>query len=192
MSMSFINEIEQSVKILNQGKSLLYPTDTVWGLGCDPFNIQAVKKIYKIKNRKLFKPMIILVENINRLHDLITFIPNKLMKLLEQNINKPMTIIYDNPRKIISNCIFIKHDKTLAIRITMDTFCYNLIKNLDKPLISTSANLSGDPTPKSFSEIHPSILNKIDYAVNFRRQEKSMYNESSIIKLVSNQITILR
>ncbi|WP_185872883.1 L-threonylcarbamoyladenylate synthase [Blattabacterium cuenoti] len=190
--MSFINEIEQSVKILNQGKCLLYPTDTVWGLGCDPFNIQAVKKIYKIKNRKLFKPMIILVENINRVHDLVKFIPNQLMKLLEQNTNKPMTIIYENPRQIISNCIFIKQDKTLAIRITMDPFCYHLIKNLNKPLISTSANLSGDPTPKSFSEIHPSILNNIDYAVNFRRQEKYMYNESSIIKLVSNKITILR
>ncbi|WP_185862280.1 L-threonylcarbamoyladenylate synthase [Blattabacterium cuenoti] len=191
--MSFNEEIEKSVNILKKGKSLLYPTDTVWGIGCDALNIQAIKKIYRIKNRNISKSMILLVESIDRLHQLVGKISDFTKKIIFDNIvnkKKPITIVYDNVYKIASH-LFSK-DNTLAIRLTNDIFCTCLIKNLDRPIISTSANLSGGSTPKSFSEISPSILKKIDYVVDFRRKEKAHYSSSSIIKIVSNKIKILR
>ncbi|WP_185862839.1 L-threonylcarbamoyladenylate synthase [Blattabacterium cuenoti] len=189
--MSFYEEIEKSVKILKKGKSLLYPTDTVWGLGCDAFNIKAIEKIYKIKNRSFSKTMILLVESMDRLCELVEEIPFFVKKILQENHRKkPITIVYENPRKIVSK--LNTKDNTLAIRLTMDPFCSRLIQNLDRPIISTSANLSGFPTPKSFDEISPSILNNIDYAVNLRRKEISSYSSSSILKIVSNKVKILR
>ncbi|AWU45498.1 L-threonylcarbamoyladenylate synthase [Blattabacterium punctulatus] len=193
--MYFYKEIEKSVKILKRGKCLLYPTDTVWGLGCDAFNLNSIEKIYKIKNRNISKSMIILVENIDRLYELIEYIPNLVKKIIQDNSikkEKPITIVYKKPRKIVSNLLINSQDNTLAIRLTNDPFCSHLIKTLDRPIISTSANLSGFPTPKSFSEISYSILNKIDYSVNFRRREKARYNSSSILQIISNKIKILR
>ncbi|WP_341658533.1 L-threonylcarbamoyladenylate synthase [Blattabacterium cuenoti] len=186
-------EIERSVDILKKGKNLLYPTDTVWGLGCDAFNLQAIKKICEIKNRNLSKSMIVLVESMDRLHQLVGKIPHFTKKIILDNFiknEKPITIVYENTKKIASN--FFRQDNTLAVRLTHDPFCICLIQNLDRPIISTSANLSGFVTPKSFSEINPFILNKTDYVVNFRREEKVNYRSSSIIKIVSNQIKILR
>ncbi|AER40507.1 MAG: threonylcarbamoyl-AMP synthase [Flavobacteriales bacterium] len=191
--MSFHKEIEISVKILKKGKVLLYPTDTVWGLGCDAFNLNAIEKIYKIKNRDISKSMIVLVEKIDRLYELIERIPNLVKRIIQDNHikrKKPITIVYDNPSKKIYNLLI--RDNTLAIRLTNDLFCNSLIKELDRPIVSTSANLSGFQNPKYFSDIHPSILSKIDYAVNFRRKEKSRYNHSSIIKIISNKVKILR
>ncbi|AFJ90619.1 L-threonylcarbamoyladenylate synthase [Blattabacterium sp. (Blaberus giganteus)] len=191
--MSFYVEIEKSVEILKKGKSLLYPTDTVWGLGCDAFNIQAIKKICKIKNRSIDKSMIVLVENMDRLHQLVGKVSNFTKKIIVDNLikkNKPITIVYENTRRIASNCF--RRDNTLAVRLTYDPFCICLIRNLDRPIISTSANFSGFVSPKSFSEINPCILSKTDYVVNFRREEKAHYTGSSIIKIVSNHIKILR
>ncbi|WP_185870647.1 L-threonylcarbamoyladenylate synthase [Blattabacterium cuenoti] len=193
----FYREIKKSVTFLKRGKCLLYPTDTVWGLGCDAFNLHAVEKIYKIKNRNLSKNMILLVESMERLSELVKEIPDLVIKLINENYShrkKPITIVYENIRKTVTN-LFSKKNKsnTLAIRLTKDPFCAHLIRKLDRPIVSTSANLSGFPPPQSFSEINPSILNQIDYAVNFRRKEKSRYNGSSIIKIVSNnKIKILR
>ncbi|WP_341659183.1 L-threonylcarbamoyladenylate synthase [Blattabacterium cuenoti] len=186
-------EIERSVDILKKGKNLLYPTDTVWGLGCDAFNLQAIKKICEIKNRNFSKSMIVLVESMDRLHQLVGKIPHFTKKIILDNFlkkEKPITIVYENTKKIASN--FFRQDNTLAVRLTHDPFCICLIQNLDRPIISTSANLSGFVAPKSFSEIHPFILNKTDYVVNFRREEKVNYRSSSIIKIVSNQVKILR
>ncbi|WP_185853483.1 L-threonylcarbamoyladenylate synthase [Blattabacterium cuenoti] len=192
--MSFVEEIEKSVEILKKGKSLLYPTDTVWGVGCDAFNIQAIKKICKIKNRTFSKSMIVLVENIDRLYQLVGEITDFTRKIIVDNIekkNKPITIVYDHVNQIASSFLRRK-DNTLAVRLTYDPFCVCLIQNLNRPIISTSANVSGFPAPKSFSEISPSILKKIDYAVNFRRKEIANYSSSSIIKIVSDQVKILR
>ncbi|BBA17112.1 L-threonylcarbamoyladenylate synthase [Blattabacterium cuenoti] len=191
--MSFYVEIEKSVDILKKGKNLLYPTDTVWGLGCDAFNIKAIKRICEIKNRSISKSMILLVENMDRLHQLVGNIPSFTKKIILENFvkkEKPITIIYENTNKIASN--FFRKDRTLAIRLTHDPFCICLIRKLDKPITSTSANLSGFVTPRSFSEISPFILKKTDYVVNFRREEKANYNSSSIIKIISNQVKILR
>ncbi|WP_185872365.1 L-threonylcarbamoyladenylate synthase [Blattabacterium cuenoti] len=191
--MSFYKEIEKSVYTLKNGNVLLYPTDTIWGLGCDAFNMQAIKKIYKIKNRTFSKSMIVLVESMDRLHQLVGLITNFTRKIIIDNItkkNKPITIVYDNVNKIAYNLLSINN--TLAVRLTYDPFCICLIKNLDRPIISTSANLSGFYSPKSFYEINPFILNKIDYSVNFRRKKISNYNSSSIIKIVSGKVKILR
>ncbi|WP_185867292.1 L-threonylcarbamoyladenylate synthase [Blattabacterium cuenoti] len=191
--MSFYVEIEKSVNILKRGKSLLYPTDTVWGLGCDAFNIQAIKKICEIKNRNIYKSMIVLVESMDRLHQLVGTISSFTKEIIIDNINKkdkPVTIIYENAKKIPSN--LFRQDNTLAVRLTYDPFCTCLIRSLDRPIISTSANLSGFISPKSFSEISPAILSKTDYIVNFRREEKAKHSASSIIKIISNQIKILR
>lgn len=193
--MSFDVEIEKSVNILKKGKSLLYPTDTVWGLGCDAFNIQAIKKIYKIKNRNTSKSMIFLVESMDRLHQLVGEISHFTRRIIVDNIikkGKPITVIYENTKKIAYNFFSQDNNNTLAVRLTYDPFCICLIRNLDRPIISTSANLSGFVTPKSFSEISPLILSQTDYVVNFRREEKANYTNSSIIKIVSNQIKILR
>ncbi|WP_185859462.1 L-threonylcarbamoyladenylate synthase [Blattabacterium cuenoti] len=191
--MSFHEEIEKSVEILKKGKSLLYPTDTVWGLGCDAFNIQAIRKICKIKNRTFSKSMIVLVEKMDRLRQLVGEITDFTRKIIVDNIakkNKPITIVYDHVNQIASN--LLKKDNTLAVRLTYDPFCVCLIRNFDRPIISTSANLSGFSTPKSFSEISPSILKRIDYAVNFRREKRANYSSSSIIKIVSDKVKILR
>ncbi|WP_185876979.1 L-threonylcarbamoyladenylate synthase [Blattabacterium cuenoti] len=189
--MCFYKEIEKSVDILKKGKILLYPTDTIWGLGCDAFNIQAIKKLYQIKNRSLSKPMIILVENMDRLCNLVGKISNFVGKIIINNKKrKPITIIYDNVSNVIFN--LLNGVNTLAVRLTYDPFCVCLIKNLNKPIISTSANLSGFPSPKSFSDISSFILKKIDYAVEFRREEISNYSNSRIIKIVSDKIKILR
>ncbi|WP_185869188.1 L-threonylcarbamoyladenylate synthase [Blattabacterium cuenoti] len=192
--MSFYEEIKKSTDILKKGKSLLYPTDTVWGLGCDAFNIHAIKKICKIKNRDFSKSMIVLVESMDRLHQLVGNITNITRKIILDNFikKKPITIVYDHVNvskiKIGSN---LKND-TLAVRLTHDPFCVCLIRNFDSPIISTSANLSGFAAPTSFSEINSFIVKKIDYAVNFRRKEIATYSSSSIIKIVSNKVKILR
>ncbi|WP_185858670.1 L-threonylcarbamoyladenylate synthase [Blattabacterium cuenoti] len=191
--MSFDEEIEKSVDILKKGKNLLYPTDTVWGIGCEAFNIHAINKIYRIKNRNCSKSMIILVESIDRLHQLVEYVSDFTIKILIDNFEKnkkPITIVYDHIRQIASS--ILNKENTLAIRLTNDSFCSCLIQNLDKPIISTSANLSGFSSPQYFSEISPSILSQVDYAVNLRRKEKAHYRNSSIIKIVSNKVKILR
>ncbi|WP_185871793.1 L-threonylcarbamoyladenylate synthase [Blattabacterium cuenoti] len=191
--MSFQIEIEKSVDILKKGKNILYPTDTIWGLGCDAFNIQAIQKICEIKNRNICKSMIVLVESIDRLHQLVGKISDFTRRIIINNLvkkDKPITIVYKNTKKIASN--FFRQDNTLAIRLTYDPFCIGLIRKLDRPIISTSANFSGFMTPKSFSEINPAILSRTDYIVNFRRKEKPNYSASSIIKIVSNKVKILR
>lgn len=191
--MSFYEEIQISVEILKNGKILLYPTDTIWGLGCDAFNINAIKKIYKIKNRKISKPMIFLVESIDRLLNLVDKISDFNIKIISDNIKyrkKPITIIYDHVIEKITSNFFGKN--SLAIRLTNDPFCTHLIKKLDRPIISTSANISGFSPPKYFHEISTYILKNIDYAVNIRRNEKSNYTSSSIIKIISKEIKILR
>ncbi|WP_185878023.1 L-threonylcarbamoyladenylate synthase [Blattabacterium cuenoti] len=192
--MSFQIEITKSINFLKRGKILLYPTDTVWGLGCDAFNINAINKIYKIKKRNSFKPMIFLVESINRLQNLVGKLSDFTKQIILENYKKkPITIIYQFKKNYKNKTLYkLSYNKTLAVRLTYDIFCSNLIKKLNKPIISTSANISGCITPKSFSEIDPQILKNVDYIVNFRRKEKSVYDSSKIIKINSNKIKILR
>ncbi|CAM1362660.1 L-threonylcarbamoyladenylate synthase [Tenacibaculum sediminilitoris] len=180
--------LNQILDNLRQGNTILYPTDTVWGLGCDATNEEAVKKIYKIKNRKESKSLIILVDSIEMLQNHVGNIPEKALKILKET-KKPTTIIYNNPIRLAPNTI--ASDNTIAIRIPQDEFCIQLIKEFGKPIVSTSANVSGEPTPKSFSEISQAILKNVDYVVNLH-QEKVAEKSSTILKVEGEAIIVIR
>lgn len=176
------------IELLKKSKTILYPTDTVWGLGCDATDDKAVAKIYKIKNREESKSLIVLVSSIHMLKKYVT-VPRKAIDILN-NVKKPTTIIYKNPKGIATNVIS-KEDNTVAIRIVQDDFCRKLIKRFKKPIVSTSANVSGSPTPKSFSEIEDAILQGVDYVVNLH-QEKVTTKSSTILKIEGNNIVVIR
>jgi L-threonylcarbamoyladenylate synthase len=182
-------EINKTFDQLQSGNTILYPTDTVWGLGCDATNAAAVAKIYKLKNREESKALICLVSDIDMLERYISAIPAIAYKLLE-NTDRPTTIIYDNPVGIAEN--LIAPDRTLAIRIPDNEFCQKLIRKFNRPIVSTSANIAGQPTPKSYKEISPEILKGVDYVVNLHN-EKTASKPSTIIQLRSNgEINIIR
>jgi L-threonylcarbamoyladenylate synthase len=182
-------EINNALKTLRQGGIILYPTDTVWGIGCDATNCDAVKKIYALKQREEAKSMICLVNNIEMLDKYIETIPKAALTIIKQS-QKPTTIIYNNPKRVAKN--LVANDNTLAIRVVNNTFCNELIKNLKKPLVSTSANISEQSTPNSFTEISEHILKGVDYIVNLP-DEKNEAKPSSIIKLENDgNITFIR
>lgn len=172
-------EIHSAFEILKKGGIIVYPTDTVWGIGCDATNAEAVQRIYDLKERSESKSMICLVNDIKMLEHHIEQVPEAALDILKL-VEKPTTIIYDKPYGIAEN--LISDDQTLAIRIVQDEFCQELIKKLKAPLVSTSANKSGFPTPNSFKEIHVDILKGVDYVVNLHR-DKTSPNPSSILKL---------
>lgn len=153
----------ETIKKLNNSKTILYPTDTVWGIGCDATNINAVDKIFKLKQRLESKSLIILVSNWEMLQKYIDAIPAKVSCIITGS-SKPTTVIYKNPKGLAKNVIAA--DNTVAIRIVNDGFAHELIQLFGKPIVSTSANISGDPSPKSFEEINPTLLDSVDYIVN--------------------------
>ncbi len=173
------SEINTALEILNKGGILLYPTDTVWGIGCDATNKNAVAKIYALKNREESKSMICLVNNTEMLGRHLQKVPKKALDIIKQSQN-PTTIIYDAPKNIASN--LIAKDNTLAIRIVNHSFCNALIEKLQNPLVSTSANISGDSCPKDFKEISEHILKGVDYVVNLP-SKKTTIQPSTIIKI---------
>lgn len=182
-------EIQKTFDELQLGNTILYPTDTVWGLGCDATNPEAVAKIYKLKNREESKALICLVSDIRMLERYVENIPDIAYELLEAT-NRPTTIIYDNPVRIAKN--LVAADNTLAIRIPDDEFCQKLIRKFKRPIVSTSANISGQPTPKSYQEISAEILKGVDYVVNLQNGKKSP-KPSTIIQLRSNgEIKVIR
>ena len=182
-------EISNALKILEKQQTLLYPTDTVWGIGCDATSERAVEKVFEIKQRSESKSLIILVDGIKMLKNYVPKISEETLKFIA-TISKPTTIIYQNPIGLAKNVV--AKDNTIAIRIVQHEFCKQLIKEFGKPIISTSANVSNNPTPKSFKEIETSILDSVDYIVNLQREvinEKS----STILKVAENgEISVLR
>ena len=176
-------DIDKSIEILNSGGVILYPTDTIWGLGCDATNFDAVSKIYQLKNRVESKSLIVLVSSFNMLKKHVS-VSKKAIEIIKKN-EKPTTIIYKNPKGFSKN--LIAEDKTVAIRIVQDEFCRKLIKRFGKPIVSTSANVSNKPTPKSFKEISQEVIKGVDYIVNLHH-EKICDKPSSIIKLSNSGI----
>lgn len=173
---------------LSLGKTILYPTDTVWGLGCDATNIDAVAKIFKLKNRVESKSLVVLVSSMEMLRTYVDTVPQKAIDIISKT-KKPTTIIYSNPKGLAANAIAL--DNTIAIRIPSHDYCLEIINKLGKPIISTSANISGESTPKSFSEISLPILEGVDYVVNLE-QDKITDKSSTILKLVGNDIEVIR
>ena len=178
------NEINNAVKILKQGGIILYPTDTVWGIGCDANNPEAVKKVYNLKNRVDSKALICLVADDRMLSKYVNKIPEAAYSIIDI-AEKPTTIIYDGAQNLAAN--LIASDHSIAIRIPQDDFCYMLSRKFNGALVSTSANISGKPTPKSFKEIAPAILKGVDYVVNLHK-DKQCDKPSSIIKLGNSGI----
>ena len=188
--MSDINtEVHKAHEVIQNGGIILYPTDTVWGIGCDATNAEAVKKIYALKLREESKSMIVLMNGEKMMYNVFKDIPEVAWQILDLS-EKPTTLILDNPRNVAAN--LIADDKTLGVRLVKEPFCFKLMERLKKPLVSTSANISGQPTPKSFKEIGPEIINGVDYIVNLHH-EKICDKPSTIIKLsLDNQVKIIR
>lgn len=182
-------EIQKSLKILQEGKILLYPTDTVWGIGCDATSKEAVATVFRIKKRSESNSLVILVDSFEMLKKYIPKVSKAVLELLEKTTN-PTTIIYDNPVGLAKNVVAA--DNTVAIRIVQNDFCKQLIAAFGKPIVSTSANISGSETPKNFNEIESPILDSVDYVVNLYREvvnEKS----STILKVnEKGEITVIR
>ncbi len=181
--------MEKAIEILKNGGTILYPTDTIWGIGCDATNVEAINKIFDIKKREKNKSMIILVENEKRLQDLVE-VPEMAWQIIDVS-EKPVTIVYDNPKGLPKE--ILAPDGSIGIRLVKDNFCKKLISKLNKPLVSTSANFSGDKSPMKFSDISNELINLVDYAVEENREKVSEYSGSSVIKVwADNQIKILR
>jgi L-threonylcarbamoyladenylate synthase len=184
------NEVRKAGAILKSGGTILYPTDTIWGIGCDATRQESVQNIYHIKQRADSKSMLVLVSGIAMLEEYIDRIPAQALEVIEK-AEKPSTIIYPGARKLASN--LMAADGSIGIRITSDPFCKKLIEFTGMPIVSTSANVSGEQAPSSFQKIKASIRQQIDYVVNWRQDETAASSPSAIIKLEEDgSITILR
>ena len=182
-------DFTKAIEILQSGGTILYPTDTIWGIGCDATNVEAIKKIFDIKKREPNKSLIILVDNEKRLQDLVD-VPQMAWEIIDLS-EKPVTIVYDNPKNLPQE--LLAADGSIGIRIVKDDYCKKLISKLNKPLVSTSANLSGQKSPMKFSDISEEIKQAVDYIVEENHDKVSKHSGSSVIKIwADNRIKVLR
>jgi L-threonylcarbamoyladenylate synthase len=189
MTTDINTEVHNAYETIKNGGIILYPTDTVWGIGCDATNPEAVAKIYALKKREESKSMIVLMNSDRMLYNVFKEVPDVAFQIMDLS-EKPTTLILDNPRNVAPN--LIAADKTLGIRITTEPFCFKLMERMKKPLVSTSANISGLPTPNSFKQIDHHILDGVDYIVNLHH-EKIAPRPSTIIKLGNGlQVKVIR
>ena len=173
-------EVNKALEILQKGGIILYPTDTIWGIGCDATNQEAVERIFKLKGRDAGKSLIVLLDSENKLETYVSEVPAIAYDLIEY-AEKPLTIIYSAARNLAGNVIHA--DGSVGIRVAKHTFCQQLIQRLRKPIVSTSANLSGEPAPKNFSEISEEILKGVDYVVDLEQDALAEKSPSTIMKL---------
>ena len=187
--MNISEEVHNAFEVIKNGGIILYPTDTVWGIGCDATNEDAVKKIYALKQREETKSMIVLLNGERMMYNVFKEIPEVAWQILDLS-EKPTTLILDNPRNVAKN--IVAEDNTLGVRLVTEPFCFKLMERMKKPLVSTSANISGMFTPKTFKEISPEIIKGVDYVVNLHH-EKEKKNPSTIIKLgLDHQVKVIR
>lgn len=183
-------DIRKAVEVLRKGGVILYPTDTVWGIGCDATNSEAVKRVYDIKQRDDSKALICLVDSDARLQRYIRKVPDVAWQLLDC-CDKPTTVILDGAVNLAEN--LIAEDGSIGIRITQEPFSKELCFRFQKALVSTSANISGEPAAQNYPDIDPKIIDAVDYVCWSRRQEHKPHKPSSIIKLTEDgQVTIIR
>jgi L-threonylcarbamoyladenylate synthase len=186
----FREEINNALAVLKNGGVILYPTDTVWGLGCDATNEEAVAKISEIKGRASHKSFIVLLSTANQLQSYVTEIPDVAYELIEYAEN-PLTIVFSGAKNLAKNVI--NADGSVGIRIVKHTFCEELIQRFRRPITSTSSNLSGEPTPQFFDEISQEIIDSVDYVVDFEQELSVVKKPSTIIKLgPSGQFEFIR
>lgn len=174
------DEINKALEVLKNGGVILYPTDTIWGLGCDATNPEAVEKVLKIKNRPAEKSLIVLLDVDSKLQSYVNEIPEVAYDLIEYAEN-PLTVIFSNAKNLAPNVI--NADGSVGIRIVKHDFCTPLLQRFRKPIVSTSANLSGKPSPKYFDDLDPEIIDAVNYVVDFEQENRSNKKPSTIMKL---------
>ncbi len=187
---NIVKQVDEAVKVLRAGGIMLYPTDTVWGIGCDAENAEAVKKIYDLKQRSDSKSMLVLVDRVERILSYIHTMPEIAYSLLEVT-DTPLTIIYPGARNLAPN--LVPTENTIGIRVVNHEFCERVIKKLNRPLVSTSANISGKPAPAYFEEISNEIVKGVDYVVSQEFEGMPTGKPSSIIMLgLNGEVKIIR
>lgn len=174
------SDITQCLKVLSDGGLILYPTDTVWGIGCDATNADAVRRVYQLKQRDDNKALIVLIDSADHLDHYVVDVPMIARELIDVAVN-PLTIIYEGAYNIAPNVL--GDEDSVGIRIPNDEFCHRLCERFGKPIVSTSANVSGEPTANRFADIDSTIVNGVDYAVEYRRNDTTKHQPSNIILL---------
>lgn len=185
-------DLQRALRVLREGGVILYPTDTVWGIGCDATNADAVARVYEIKRRVDSKAMLVLLDGAGKLQGYMQQVPYTAWMLLDASEGeRPMTIIYPNAKNLAPN--LLAEDGSIGIRITQETFTRALCEQLKRPIVSTSANFSGSPTAKTFAEIDQELIEAVDYVCVYRREDNTLHQPSSIIKIDEKErITIIR
>jgi L-threonylcarbamoyladenylate synthase len=186
----FQHDIDACLEILDTGGLILYPTDTIWGIGCDATNEMAVEKIYRLKQRPDHKPMVILMADEREILQYVTQPDLQVFDYIK-GVSKPITVVYEGGVGLADQ--LLADDRSVAIRITSDSFCKHLIKRFRKPIVSTSANISGYPAPRSFQDIDPLIKEGVDYVVRYRQSDDNYYKPSSVVRWDKNgELIIIR
>ena len=187
--MDFESDIISAVEVMKKGGLILYPTDTIWGIGCDATDSSAVRKVYELKKRLSEKAMVVLVAEEK---DILRHVASPDLALFDylKTLTRPTTVVYDGAIGLADN--LIGEDASVAIRICKDPFCRALLKRYRKPIVSTSANLSGEKAPANFSEICDEIKDGVDYIVQYRQDEHLQSQPSQLIKWEKGKVTILR
>jgi L-threonylcarbamoyladenylate synthase len=175
-----IEDIKKACQVMREGGVILYPTDTIWGIGCDATNEDAVRRVYEIKQRQDSKAMLVLVDSSVKVDFYVRDVPEVAWNLIDL-ADKPLTIIYSGARNLAAN--LLAEDGSVGIRVTNEDFSKRLCQQFRKAIVSTSANISGQPSPKNFSEISEEVKSAVDYIVGYRQEEMSNPKPSSIIKL---------
>lgn len=190
MVVPFLDDVENCLRVLKEGGTILYPTDTIWGIGCDATNSQAVEKVFQLKKRPETKSLVVLVADEKSILNYIAAPDLAVFDLINKQ-EKPTTIVFDNAIGLAENTI--AQDGSAAIRIVNDEFCKHLIKRFRKPIVSTSANISGKPPPVSFTTIDEEIRINVDYVVKWRQNDQTVATPSQIVKWNKDgTVTILR
>ena len=184
------DEVKKAVEVMRAGGVILYPTDTIWGIGCDATNEEAVKKVFEIKRRADSKSMISLVDSADRLARYVRNVPDVAWDLIELS-TKPLTVIYDGARNLAPN--LLAEDGSVGIRVTNEEFSKQLCFRFRKAVVSTSANISGEPSPSIFSEIDPAIVQGVDYVMRSRQNDTHPSRPSQIVRLKADgEFKVLR
>ena len=190
MTKAMIEDMKRACEVLRAGGLILYPTDTVWGIGCDATNEEAVRKVYALKQREDSKAMLVLVDNAVKVDFYVNEVPPVAWDLLEVATN-PLTIIYSGARNLAPS--LLAEDGSVGIRVTEEEFSKQLCFRFRKAIVSTSANISGEPSPKNFAEISEAVKQGVDYIVGYRQNDKQKHKPSSIIKLgPTGELKIIR
>ena len=184
-------DINKALEVLRNGGVILYPTDTIWGLGCDATNADAVRRIYEIKQRADNKSLIVLVDTAGRIPSYVQDVPDIAFDMIEL-ATSPLTVIFEGAKNLAPNVINAD-DQSVGIRVATDDFCPTLIQRFRKPIVSTSANISGQPAPACFDEIDERIIKSVDYVVGYRQDDTTKHKASGIVKIGRNgEVKVIR